>query len=74
MIFLQLNCGLSLEIDVNGDSIIDLHSRDAAYTPPVNPHAVVFPENTEEVLGIVKLFLKIVRLSHLGWAVRSRVK
>ncbi len=39
-----------------GDSIIDLHSRDAAYTPPVKPHAVV------------------VRLSRLGWAVRSRVK
>ena len=38
-----------------GDSIIDLHSRDAAYTPPVKPHAVVFPENTEEVSSIVKL-------------------
>ena len=38
-----------------GESIIDLHSRDAAYTPPVKPHAVVFPENTEEVSSIVKL-------------------
>ena len=38
-----------------GDSIIDLHSRDAAYTPPVKPHVVVFPENTEEVSSIVKL-------------------
>ena len=38
-----------------GDSIIDLHSRDAAYTPPVKPHAVVFPENREEVSSIVKL-------------------
>ena len=37
-----------------GESVLALHSRDEAYTPPVLPDAVVFPESTEEVVRVVK--------------------
>ena len=36
-----------------GESVLALHSRDEAYTPPVLPDAAVFP-NTEEVVRVVK--------------------
>lgn len=38
-----------------GNSIRELHSHDEAYTPPVLPDAVAFPENTAEVSAIMKL-------------------
>ena len=38
-----------------GESIRELHARDEAYTAPVLPDAVVFPENTEEVSGIARI-------------------
>lgn len=37
-----------------GPSILDQHSHDEAYTRPVLPDAVVFPETTEEVSQILK--------------------
>lgn len=38
-----------------GSSILALHSRDATYSQPALPDAVVFPETTEEVSAIVKI-------------------
>ena len=38
-----------------GESIRELHARDEAYTAPVLPDAVAFPENTEEVSGIARI-------------------
>lgn len=38
-----------------GPSILDQHAHDEAYTPPVRPDAVAFPETTEEVSRIVKI-------------------
>lgn len=38
-----------------GSSIRELHSHDEAYTPPVMPDAVVFPESTAEVSEIMKI-------------------
>lgn len=38
-----------------GQSVRELHSRDEAYTTPVLPDAVAFPESTEEVSAIMKI-------------------
>lgn len=38
-----------------GQSVRETHSHDEAYTPPVLPDAVAFPESTEEVAQIVKI-------------------
>jgi len=38
-----------------GQSILEIHSRDEAYSEPVLPDAVAFPETTEEVSEIVKI-------------------
>ncbi|WP_439122377.1 FAD-binding oxidoreductase [Marivita sp.] len=38
-----------------GPSVLDQHSHDEAYTTPVLPDAVVFPETTEEVSQILRL-------------------
>ncbi len=38
-----------------GSSILDQHSHDEAYTTPVLPDAVAFPETTEEVSQILKV-------------------
>lgn len=38
-----------------GQSILDLHSRDEAYSAPAPPDAVAFPETTEEVSQIMKI-------------------
>ncbi|OSQ51466.1 FAD-binding oxidoreductase [Marivita geojedonensis] len=38
-----------------GSSILDQHSHDEAYTTPVLPDAVAFPETTEEVSLILKV-------------------
>jgi len=38
-----------------GDSVRGLHARDEAYTAPVLPDAVAFPESTEEVAGIARI-------------------
>lgn len=38
-----------------GASMLDLHGRDEAYTEPHRPDAVVFPENTAEVVEIVRI-------------------
>ncbi|WP_292290705.1 FAD-linked oxidase C-terminal domain-containing protein [Marivita sp.] len=38
-----------------GASILDQHSHDEAYTKPVLPDAVAFPETTEEVSQILKI-------------------
>ncbi|MEJ6640981.1 MAG: FAD-binding oxidoreductase, partial [Octadecabacter sp.] len=38
-----------------GESIREIHGRDEAYYAPVLPDAVAFPENTEEVLQILKI-------------------
>ncbi len=38
-----------------GASILDQHSHDEAYTTPVLPDAVVFPETTEEVSQILRV-------------------
>ncbi len=41
-----------------GSSILELHSRDEAYSSPALPDAVVFPESTEEVSAIMKICSK----------------
>ncbi len=38
-----------------GESILDIHSRDEAYSEPSLPDAVAFPETTQEVSEIVKI-------------------
>ncbi len=38
-----------------GSSILQIHSHDEAYTKPVLPDAVAFPESTEEVSSILKI-------------------
>ncbi|TCS50805.1 D-lactate dehydrogenase (cytochrome) [Primorskyibacter sedentarius] len=38
-----------------GESILEMHGRDEAYTEPALPDAVAFPESTEEVSGIMKI-------------------
>ena len=38
-----------------GQSVLDLHSRDEAYTTPALPDAVAFPETTQEVSEIMKI-------------------
>jgi len=38
-----------------GSSIREIHGRDEAYSKPALPDAVAFPENTDEVSGIVKI-------------------
>jgi len=38
-----------------GQSVRETHSHDEAYTTPVLPDAVAFPENTQEVSDIVKI-------------------
>ncbi|SHG87230.1 FAD-binding oxidoreductase [Marivita hallyeonensis] len=37
-----------------GDSVLDQHSHDEAYTTPARPDAVAFPETTEEVSAILR--------------------
>lgn len=41
-----------------GASILDQHSHDEAYTPPVLPDAVAFPETTDEVSQILRICSK----------------
>ena len=36
-------------------SVLETHGRDDAYTPPVKPDGVAFPESTREVSEIVKI-------------------
>ena len=38
-----------------GASVLAIHGRDEAYTPPALPDAVAFPESTREVSEIVKI-------------------
>ena len=38
-----------------GSSILELHSHDEAYSKPMSPDAVAFPENTGEVSEIMKI-------------------
>ena len=38
-----------------GESILEMHSRDEAYSEPALPDAVAFPETTEEVSAIMKI-------------------
>ena len=38
-----------------GSSILELHSHDEAYSKPMSPDAVAFPENTGEVSDIMKI-------------------
>ena len=38
-----------------GSSILEIHSHDEAYSTPVLPDAVAFPESTEEVSQIMKI-------------------
>ena len=38
-----------------GSSILEMHSHDEAYSTPVMPDAVAFPETTEEVSEVVKI-------------------
>ncbi len=38
-----------------GESILEMHGRDEAYSEPVLPDAVAFPETTEEVSAIMKI-------------------
>lgn len=38
-----------------GSSILEIHSHDEAYTTPVLPDAVAFPNNTDEVSSILKI-------------------
>lgn len=38
-----------------GPSILDQHSHDEAYSTPVRPDAVAFPETTEEVSAILRI-------------------
>ncbi len=38
-----------------GSSVLELHSRDEAYTPPAYPEAVAFPETTEQVSQILRI-------------------
>ena len=38
-----------------GSSILEIHSRDEAYTTPVLPDAVAFPQSTEEVSAVLKI-------------------
>lgn len=41
-----------------GSSVLEIHSHDEAYTTPVLPDAVAFPENTDEVSAILKICTK----------------
>ncbi|MFP7672568.1 FAD-binding oxidoreductase [Marivita sp. S0852] len=38
-----------------GSSVLDQHSHDEAYTSPMRPDAVAFPETTQEVSAILRL-------------------
>ena len=38
-----------------GESILEIHGRDEAYSEPALPDAVAFPETTEEVSAIMKI-------------------
>lgn len=38
-----------------GESILEIHGRDEAYSAPALPDAVAFPESTEEVSQIMKI-------------------
>ncbi len=38
-----------------GESILEMHGRDEAYSEPALPDAVAFPETTEEVSAIMKI-------------------
>ena len=38
-----------------GVSVLELHSRDEAYTRPVLPDAVAFPETSEDVAEIIRI-------------------
>ncbi|MGP6088442.1 FAD-binding oxidoreductase [Antarctobacter jejuensis] len=38
-----------------GESILEMHGRDEAYSEPALPDAVVFPETTEEVSAIMQI-------------------
>ncbi len=41
-----------------GSSILETHSHDEAYTTPMLPDAVAFPDNTEEVSAVLKICTK----------------
>lgn len=41
-----------------GSSILEIHSHDEAYSTPVLPDAVAFPQTTEEVSKVVKICAK----------------
>jgi len=41
-----------------GQSVLEIHSHDEAYSTPVMPDAVAFPETTEEVSAVMKICSK----------------
>ena len=56
-----------------GESVLQLHSHDESYHPPVLPDVVVWPHNTEEVVRVVRYALER-KIPVTGWGVGTSLE
>jgi D-lactate dehydrogenase (cytochrome) len=56
-----------------GESVLNLHSHDESYHPPVRPDAVVWPHSTEEVSRVVRYAFER-KIPITGWGVGTSLE